>query len=245
MTCEPKAHAKLTQKDAPKKRSVLPRGSRHLVLPIVTIGVACGAVASMGVSGSGNALSNGGRLAELGLDWRPVEPAQHLRAGNTLDTLQRLPESVRASLRATKTLSPRELCRVAETLVQEPATSNIDVIAHYLSKDVYRWSDRMISLYLNSDPRTAKATDRSEMKKRILQKWESDRGIARRWIQGCGVIARASIGRGLPVIEREGPDILADVVAVIAVGLRKHEPDAIAAAEALVRTEEALRTSLK
>ena len=209
------------------------------------LAIACGIVASFGVDGAGGASQSTGGLPELGRGRRLVVLIQHARVASTLDTLQRLPESVRASLRASRTLAPRDLCRIAKGLVQEPATSSIDMVAHYLSKDVQRWSDRMITLYLNADPRSAKAADKGEMKKRILQKWESDRGTARRWLQGCGVIARASIGRGLPVIEREGPDVLADIVSVIVIGLRKNEPDAIAAAEALVRAEEVLRTSLK
>src|SRR5204863_9996846 len=100
----------------------------------------------------------------------------------------------------------------------------------------------MITLYLNADPKLAKAVDKGEMKKRLLQKWGSDRGMAQRWLQGCGVVVRAAIGRGRPAIEREAPEILADVVSVIATGLRKNEPDAVAAAEALARTVESLRT---
>jgi hypothetical protein len=245
MTREPTAHVKLPEDDGLKSRSTVVDRTRCSLPALVRIGIACGLVASLGVDGLGHASQSAGRFSELGRDRRPAGPNQLLRVASTLDTLQRLPESVRTSLRATRTLSPKDLCRIAEKLVQEPTTTSIDMVAHYLSKDVHRWSDRMITLYLNADPGLAKATDKGEMKKRILQKWESDRGTARRWLQGCGVIARASIGRGLPIIEREGPEILADVVSVIAIGLRKHEPDAIAAAEALVRAEEALRTSLR
>jgi hypothetical protein len=245
MTREPTGHAKLPEADGLKNRSAVADGTRRTIAALVRIGIACGLVASLGADGVGNPSQSADRLAELGRDRRPVGPTQQLRVAGTLDTLQRLPESVRASLRATRALPPKDLCRIAERLVQEPTTSSIDMVALYLSKDVHRWSDRMITLYLNADPGLAKATDKGEMKKRILQKWESDRGLARRWLQGCGVIARASIGRGLPIIEREGPEILADVVSVIAIGLRRNEPDAIAAAEALVRTEEALRASLR
>lgn len=103
----------------------------------------------------------------------------------------------------------------------------------------------MIALYLDADPKLAKAAGKSEMKERLLRKWASDRGTAQRWLKGCGVIVRAAIGRERPVIEREAPEILADVVSVIATGLRKNEPDAIAAAEALARAEESLRDSLR
>ena len=102
----------------------------------------------------------------------------------------------------------------------------------------------MIYLYLNADPKLAKAADKNEMQKHLLQKWESDRGMAKRWLQGCGVVVRAAIGRSRPAIERETPAILSDIVSVIAVGLRKNEPDAIAAAEALARIEENLQALL-
>lgn len=245
MTRERAAPQRPVQEDGTRNRSAAAERARRAIPALVGIGVACSAVVSLGVDGAGGAAQSAGRPAELGRDWRLVMPTQHIRVASTLETLQRLPEAVRASLRAGRTLAARDLCRIAEGFVQEPATSSIDMVAHYLSKDVQRWSDRMITLYLNADPRSAKATDKGEMRKRILQKWESDRGMARRWLQGCGVIARASIGRGLPVIEREAPDILTDVVSVIAIGVRKNEPDAIAAAEALLRTEAALRTSLK
>ena len=244
MTRTPTAHAKPPEVDGLKNGPAVVDRTRRTIPPLVRIGIACGLVASLGVAGLGNASQSAGTLAELGRDRRPVAP-QQAGVASTLDTLQRLPESVRTSLRNTRTLLPKDLCRIADRLVQEPTTSSIDTVAHYLSKDVHRWSDRMITLYLNTDPRLAKATDKDEMKKRILQKWESDRGAARRWLQGCGVIARASVSRGLPIIEREGPEILADIISVIAIGLRKHEPDAIAAAAGLVRTEEVLRTSLR
>jgi hypothetical protein len=152
---------------------------------------------------------------------------------------------VRISLQATKALSSKDVCRIAQGLVQEPAVASLDTIAHYLSSDVHRWSDRMITLYLNADPKLTKAADKDEMKKRLLHKWESDRGMVQRWVQGCGVVVRAAIGRGRPVIEREVPGLMADVVSVIATGLRKNELAAIAAAEALTRAEETLRASLK
>jgi hypothetical protein len=245
MTREPTAHASLAQGTGSKSKSTVVDRTRRTLPALVGVGIACGLVASLGMDGSGHASQSVGKLAELGRDRRAAGANQQQRVASALDTLQRLPEAVRASLRATKTLASKDVCRIAEKLVLDQATSSIDMVANYLSKDVHRWSDRMITLYLNADPRLAKATDKDEMRKRILQKWESDRGIARRWLQGCGIIARATIGRGLPIIEREGPGLLADVVSVIAIGLRKNEPDAIAAAEALVRAEEALRTSLK
>src|SRR5207344_1618191 len=122
--------------------------------------------------------------------------------------------------------------------MQEPTLGSLDAVVRYLSKDVQRWSDRMITLYLDADPKLVKATEKGEMKTRILHKWESDRGMAQRYLQGCGVMVRTAIGRGRPAIERDAPEILTDVVQVIAAGLRKNEPDAVAAAEALARAEE-------
>ena len=87
-------------------------------------------------------------------------------------------------MQGTRTLSPKEVCRIAEGLLQEPAVAGIDAIAHYLSKDVHRWSDRMITLYLNAEPKSAKATDKREMRERVLRKWESDRAMAQRWLPG-------------------------------------------------------------
>jgi uncharacterized protein (DUF58 family) len=167
------------------------------------------------------------------------------RVASGLDTLQRLPEALRATLQGTWTLSSKEVCRVAEDLLQGPAVASIDAIAHYLSKDVHRWSDRMITLYLDADPKSAKAADKGEMRERLLRKWERDRAMAQRWLRGCGVAVRVAIDRGRPVIEREAADILSDVVSAFATGPRKNEPDAIAAAEALARAEEKLRVSLK
>ena len=193
MTRELTVHAKLPEDDGLRSRSTVVDRTRRTLPALVRIGFACGLVASLSIDGLGHASQSAGRLAELGRDRRPVGPNQQLRVASTLDTLQRLPESVRTSLRATRTLAPKDLCRIAERLVQEPTTSSIDMVAHYLSKDVHRWSDRMITLYLNADPGLAKSTDKGEMKKRILQKWESDRRMAQRWLQGCGIIARASI----------------------------------------------------
>jgi hypothetical protein len=245
MAREPAAYAKLPDDHGLKNRSPVVDRALRAILALMGIGIAYGFVASLGADGLGHASESAGRLPERTRDRHPVAPVQPPRVASTLDTLQRLPESVRTSLQATKTLSSKDVCRIAERLVQEPTVASIDTIAHYLSKDVRRWSDRMITLYLKADPSLAKAADKGEMKKRLLHKWESDRGMARRWLQGCGFVARAAIGRGRLVIEREAPEILADVVSVIATGLRKNEPDAIAAAEALARAEENLRASLK
>ena len=152
-------------------KSAVVNRTRRTISVLVQIGIACGFVASTSADGAGNASQNAGRFAELGRDRRLAVPVQYVRVASTLDTLQRLPETVRNSLRATRTLPPKDLCRIAERLVQEPTASSIDMIAHYLSKDVHRWSDRMITLYLNADPRSTKATDKSEMKTRILHKW--------------------------------------------------------------------------
>ena len=75
---------------------------------------------------------------------------QPARVASSLDTLQRLPEAVRVSLQATKKRSTKDMCRMAERLVREPTVTSIDTVAHYLSKDVHRWSDRMIALYLDA-----------------------------------------------------------------------------------------------
>jgi hypothetical protein len=214
------------------------------MLALMSIGIACGLVASLSANDPGHASGSANRNPENVRDPRPTALRQPALAASTLDVLQRFPESLRASLQAIKSLSSKDACRVAENLLREPAVARIDAIAHYLSKDVHRWSDRMIYLYLNADPKLAKAADKNEMQKHLLQKWESDRGMAKRWLQGCGVVVRAAIGRSRPAIERETPAILSDIVSVIAVGLRKNEPDAIAAAEALARIEENLQALL-
>ena len=244
MTRDPTAYAKLPDDHRLGSRSAVVDRALRAILALMGIGIAYGCVASLGASGLEHASENASRLPEMARDRRPVAPSQPLRVASALDTLQRVPESVRTTLQATKTLSSKDLCRIAERLVQEPTVANLDTIAHYLSKDVRRWSDRMITLYLNADPKLAKAADKGEMKERLLHKWESDRGMAQRWLQGCGLVARAAIGRGRPIIEREAPEILTDIVSVIAIGLRKNEPDAIAAAGALARAEENLRASL-
>jgi hypothetical protein len=234
MSREPTMPGKLPDGRELSNKSVAGEGSMRATLMALAIGTAFGLVASLAANGRGHASESAGNpriVARL--------------ASSRLDTLQRLPESIRTSLQATKTLSAKDACRIAESLVREPAVTHIDTIAQYLSKDVHRWTDRMITLYLGDDPKAVKAADRNEMKKRLLQKWESDRGLVQRWLQGCGVVVRAAIGRGRPAIEREAPDVLADIVSVIAAGLRKNEPDAIAAAEALARAEETLRASLK
>jgi hypothetical protein len=38
------------------------------------------------------------------------------------------------------------------------AVASIDTIALNLSKNVHRWSDRMVTLYLNGNPKLVKAT---------------------------------------------------------------------------------------
>jgi hypothetical protein len=213
-------------------------GSVRASLVVLAIGTAFGLIASLSANGRGHAAESTSNSYEKSRDSRTVARL----ASSRLNTLQQLPQSIRTSLQAAKTLSAREACRIAEGLVREPTVTNIDTIAQYLAKDVHRWTDRMIALYLGTDPKTIKSTDKNEMKKRLAQKWESDRGMAQRWLQGCGVVVRAAIGRSRPAIERDAPDILADIVSVIAAGLRKSEPDAIAAAEALARTVESLRT---
>jgi hypothetical protein len=217
-----------------KNRSAVKGPALRTTLTLVGIGIVCSFAVSLGANGPGHAWDRGSNR-------QPGAPDQLQRVASGLDTIQRLPKALRATLQGTRTLSPKEVCRVAEGLLQEPAVTSIDAIAHYLSKNVHRWSDRMITLYLNADPKSAKATDKGEMRERVLRKWESDRAMAQRWLRGCGVAVRIAIGRGRPVIEREAADILSDVVSAIATGLRKNEPDAIAAAEALARAEEKLR----
>jgi len=230
MSRDPTMRGKLRDGRESSNRSMAGEGSVRATLVVLAIGTAFGLIVSLGANGRGHASESTGN---------PRSVAR--LASSRLDTLQGLPESIRTSLQATKTLSAKDACRIAEGLVREPAVTNIDTIAQYLSKDVHRWTDRMITLYLGTDPKVIKSTDKNEMKKRLAQKWESDRGIAQRWLQGCGVVMRAAIGRSRPAIERDAPDILADIVSVIATGLRKNEPDAIAAAEALARTVESLR----
>jgi len=244
MTRRPTADVKLPDDHGLKSRSAVVDRALRAMLALTGIGIACGFVAGLGAYGLGHASESAGRLPGKTGDLRPVA-GQPQRVASTLDTLQRLPDSLRTSLQATKTRSSKDVCRMAERLVREPTVASIDTVAHYLSKDVHRWSDRMIALYLDADPKLAKAADKGEMKQRLLHKWASDRGNAQRWLKGCGVMVRAAIGRGRPVIEREAPEILADVVSVITTGLRKNEPDAIAAAEALARAEESLRDSLR
>src|SRR5262245_15160342 len=203
---------------------------------VVGLGVAYGIFASL--AGHSGQASESGKRQEL-------QPARPLRVASTVDALQHLPASMRSSLQAMRTLPAKEVCRIGEKLTEGPVVESLDTIARYLSKDVHRWSDRMISLYLSTDPKLAKAADPADMEKRLLSKWESERGYARRWLQSCGLAVRATIMRGRPVIEREAPEILADVVAAIATGVQKNEADAVAAAEALAQAEENLRVSLK
>jgi len=243
MTREPRAYVKLPDDHKLKNRlTVMPRTHRA-ILVLMGIGIAYSFVASSEAN-LRRASESTGRFPEKFRDQHAVAVQPQSVASN-LDALQRLPESLRVSLQATKTRSSKDVCRIAERLVREPTVARIDTIAHYLSKDVHRWSDRMIALYLNADPSLAKAADKGEMKERLLHKWETDRGIVQRWLQGCGVLVRAAIGRGRPIIEREAPEILADIISVIATGVRKNEPDAIAAAEALARAGESIRDSLK
>ena len=236
MTHEPTTYATLPNDGGLKNRSAVKGRALRATLALGGIGLVCGLAMSLSANGPSHAWDRGSNR-------RPSAPDQMQRLASGLDTIQRLPEALRATLQGTRTLSSKEVCRVAEGLLQEPAVTSIDAIAHYLSKNVHRWSDRMITLYLNADPKSAKATDKVEMRERVLRKWDSDRAMAQRWVRGCGVAVRIAIGRGRPVIEREAADILSDVVSAIATGLRKNEPDAIAAAEALARAEERLRAS--
>ena len=245
MAPEPARYAKVSDDHGLKNQPAVADRAPRTIMPLLVLGIACGLVASLIANGLGHASESGARLSEKVRDQRSGAPVQSPRPASVLDSLQRLPESVRTSLQASKTLSPKDVCRIAEGLMREPTVGGLDTIARYLSKDVHRWSDRMITLYLSADPKVVRATDKGEMKTRLLHKWESDRGMAQRLLQGCGVVVRTAIGRGRPVIEREAPEILADIVSVIAAGLRKNEPDAIAAAEALARAEETLRISLK
>ena len=235
MTREPTAYGRCLH--GFKNRSVVTRRMRPAILALTGLGIAGTFAASFGADHQRHASEGAGSL-QAGV-------GQPVRVASSLDTLQRLPEAVRVSLQATQKRSSKDLCRIAERLVREPAVTSIDAIALYLSKDVHRWSDRMITLYLDTDPKLAKGADKGDMKARLLHKWESDRGLVQRWLQGCGVVARATIGRGRIIIEREAPEILADVVSAIAIGIGKNEPDAIAAAEALRRAEEGLRASLR
>ena len=242
MTRKPTAQVDQFHECGTRQRSVFANWPLRTILALTSVGIAYAAVVGLGANGPGHASERVGRNFE-----QPRDPAAiaQARPSVTLDTLQRLPDSLRTTLQATKALSVKDACRAAETLVAEPAAASIDTIAQYLSKDVHRWSDRMINLYLDTDPKQAKATDKGEMKKRLLQKWEADRAMVHRWLRGCGIVVRTAIGRSRPVIEREAPEVLADIVSAIAIGWRKKEPDAIAAAEALTRTEESLRALLR
>jgi len=208
----------------------------HVLWTVVGLGVAYGFFASL-AGHSGHASESANR--------EELQPARPLRVASTVDALQRLSASMRSSLQAMRTLPAKEVCRIGEKLTEGPVVESLDTIARYLSKDVRRWSDRMISLYLSTDPRLAKAADPVDMERQLLRKWESERGYARRWLQSCGIAVRATIVRGRPVIEREAPEILADVVAAIATGVQRNEPDAVAAAAELAQAEENLRVSLK
>jgi hypothetical protein len=246
MTRKTTAQAKFGDHRGCRSRSAAADRRLRALVVLAGIGttIACGFIAGMGESGAGQTSESVSRNAVRPGDPRSTAGLTTQGPANALDVLQRLPESLRATLLASKTLSVKDLCRVADGLVREPTVTNVDTVAHYLSKDVHRWSDRMIALYLD-DPKLVKAADKNEMKKRLLQKWESDRAMAQRWLQGCGVVVRGAIGRSRPAIEREAPELLADVVSVIAIGLRKNEPDAMAAAQALARTEGDLRAFLK
>jgi hypothetical protein len=245
MTSEPTAHAKSAGNHTRGNQSAAARRKLRALLVVMGIGVAGSVIAGMGEGGAGLASDrepgNGVRSSDL----RGPAGLHRQSAASTLDTLERLPQSLRATLQAAKALSSKDLCRVADSLVREPNLGNVDMVAQYLSKDVHRWSDRMVTLYLDADPKLARATDKGEMRKRLLQRWESDRKMVQQWLQGCRIMVRAAIGRSRAAIEREAPEILADVVSVIAIGLRKNEPDAFAAARALARTEEDLRVFLK
>jgi hypothetical protein len=241
MAHEPRKCPKLSKAKGMKGKLPVVERTPRAIVALLSLGIAYGFAASLGANGVGRASESSDR----GRDPRSGAPVHSPRGASVLDTLQRLPESVRNSLQASKALSAKDVCQIAGGLMQEPTLGSLDAVVRYLSKDVQRWSDRMITLYLDADPKLVKATDKGEMKTRILHKWESDRGMAQRYLQGCGVMVRTAIGRGRPAIERDAPEILTDVVQVIAAGLRKNEPDAVAAAEALARAEEKIRGSLK
>ncbi len=171
MTREPTRYAKVPDDHGSKNKAAVVDHAPRAVLALLGTGIAWGVVASLGANGLGHASESGSRLSEK---TRSGAPVQSPRPASVLDTLQRLPESVRTSLQASKTLSSKDVCRIAEGLMREPTVGSLDTIARNLSKDVQRWSDRMISLYLSADPKLVKATDKGEMKMRLLHKWEPD-----------------------------------------------------------------------
>jgi hypothetical protein len=171
--------------------------------------------------------------------------AASARAASALSILDILPASLRDRFRSAESLSSRQMCRVAEGLVRAPDIESLDIVARYLAKDVHGWSDHMFWRLLRWDPDDAKSKSKSELQEWYLEQWASDREWVQRWLQGCGVMVTLAINRGRGHIGEEGPMLLADIVGVIAAGVRRNDPDAIAAAEALSRAEQKLTSLLK
>jgi hypothetical protein len=214
------------------------RAAANLLKTLLVTGAVFGLAGLFAIRDVGHASENA-RAAKTGT-------GVAARLKDALSMLRRAPEVLDASFQATATLSSKEVCRIAEGFVKEPPTiESIDTIAHYLSKDVHGWSDLMIERFLKTEPVSAKAKDKSELKETFLQKWQNNRAKVQRWLEGCGVVVTALIARGRGQFERESSQIFTDVVSFIAAGVRKHDPDAFAAAEALARAETSLMVLLK
>jgi hypothetical protein len=174
---------------------------------------------------------------------KPSEGAA--RSKDALTTLRRAPTVLEDSFKTTASFSSKQLCHIAEGLVQKPTLERIDAIANYLSKDVHGWSDLMIERFLKSEPKAVKGMSKADLKATFLQKWQNNREKAQHWLEGCGVVVTALIAHGRSKFEHDSAQLLTDIASFIADGVSKQDPEAIAAAEALGHAEDHLKLLLK